>query len=206
MKRSLFVVALCLLTSGALAAQESTSAEGVSPEQHFVTKATQSSLAEVEMGRLAQKRSKDPAVQKFAAQMVKDHEKAREDLTTLAKSKNLTVSTQLDGEHSTIMHRLGTKPPSEFDSEYGKQMIEAHEKAVTLYSDAAALKDKDLVAYAKKALPTIQQHQQMAATLPAKMPVRREATLTTDPLSADPASSADPAPAMDPETETAVPR
>jgi putative membrane protein len=200
MKLSLLVMALCLLTSGALAAEEGTSAQGISAEQHFVTRATQGSLAEIEMGKLAQKRSKDPAVQKFAAQMVKDHEKARAELTTLAKSRNLSVSTQLDDEHATIMHRLGTKPPSEFDSEYGKQMIEAHEKAVTLYSDAAALQDKDLVAYAKKALPTIQQHQQMAATLPGKVPVRREATLTTDPLSADPA------PAMDPETEAPVPR
>jgi putative membrane protein len=140
------------------------------------------------MGKLAQRRSQDPAVRKFAEAMVKDHEKARADLTTLAKSKNLDVSTQLDGEHSTLMHRLGTKPPSEFDSEYGKQMIEAHEEAVTLYSDAAALQDKDLVAYAKKTLPTIQKHRQMAATLPAKLPARAEASPTTDPLmTTDPA-------------------
>jgi putative membrane protein len=182
MKRSLFVVSLCLFASGALAAEESTSRENVSPEQHFVTKATQSSLAEVEMGKLAQRRSQDPAVKEFAAQMVKDHEKARAELTTLAKSKNLTVSTQLDGEHSTIMHRLGTKPTSEFDSEYGKQMIQAHEDSVTLFSDAAALRDKELVAYAKKTLPTIQKHQQMAATLPAKLPARAEAPLQSDPL------------------------
>lgn len=192
MKRSLFVVSLCLFTSVALAAEESTSRENVSPEQYFVTKATQSSLAEVEMGKLAQKRSQDPAVKKFAAQMVKDHEKAREDLTALAKSKNLTVSTQLDGEHSTIMHRLGTKPPSEFDSEYGKQMIEAHEKAVMLYSDAAALRDKDLVAYAKKTLPTIERHQQLAASLPAKLPARAEVSPAADPLQGSDPAGVDP--------------
>jgi putative membrane protein len=196
MKRSLLVMSLCLLSTGAFAAEDSTSREGVSPEQHFVTKATQASLAEVEMGKLAQRRSQDPAVKKFAETMVKDHEKAREELAALAKSKNLTVTTQLDGEHSTLMHRLGTKPPSEFDSEYGKQMIEAHEEAVTLYSDAAALKDKDLVAYAKKALPTIQKHQQMAATLPAKLPARAEANPARDPL-----MTTDPAP-QPPEDDT----
>jgi putative membrane protein len=194
MKRSLFVVSLCLFASGALAAEESSSTENVSAEQHFVTKATQASLAEVEMGKLAERRSKDPAVQKFAAQMVKDHEKAREELTALAKAKNLTASTQLDREHSTIMHRLGTKPPSEFDSEYGKQMIEAHEQAVTLYSDAAVLRDKDLVAYAKKTLPTLKKHQQLAATLPAKLPPRAEATLSSDPLTTDPTAPATAAP------------
>lgn len=198
MKRSLLVMSLCLLSSAALAADESTSTAGTSPEQHFVTKATQSSLAEVEMGKLAQRRSQDTAVKEFAARMVKDHEKARAELATLAKSKKLTVSTELDDEHKTLMHRLGTKPASEFDSEYGKQMIEAHEKAVTLYSDAAALQDKDLVAYAKKTLPTIQQHERMAATLPAKLPARAEAPLNSDPLTGagEPASSATDAPVV----------
>lgn len=189
MTRSLVVLSLCLFATGALAAEETPSRESVSPEQYFVTKATQGSLAEVEMGKLAQQRSQDPAVKKFAAQMVKDHEKAREQLTAIAGAKDLTVSTQLDGEHSTIMHRLGTKPPSEFDSEYGKQMIEAHEKAVMLYSDAAALQDKELVAYAKKMLPTIEQHQQLAATLPAKLPARADVSPTADPLQGrDPAT------------------
>lgn len=189
MTRSFFVVALGLLSSAALAAQGDSSREPASPEQHFVSEATQASLAEVEMGKLAQRRSKDPAVQKFAEQMVKDHEKARAELTTLAQSKNLTVATQLDDEHSTIMHRLGTKPPSEFDSEYGKQMIEAHEKAVMLFSDAEVLQDKDLVAYAKKRLPMIRQHQQLAATLPVKLPARAEAPLSRDPLGGDPAAA-----------------
>lgn len=204
MKRSFVVMTLCLFSSGALAAEESASTEGLSPEQHFVTKATQSSLAEVEMGKLAGRRSSDPAVKQFAAQMVKDHEKARAELTMLAKSRNLAVSTELDDEHATIMHRLGTKPPSEFDAEYGKQMMEAHEKAVRLYTDAAALQDKGLVAFAKKTLPTIQKHQQMAATLPSKVPARREATLTSDPLTTDPTAPATADP--DPQAPQPLPR
>ena len=201
MKRSLLFVSLCLFSFGAWAAEDSVSRENLSPEQYFVTQATQASLAEVEMGKLAQQRSRDPAVRKFAAQMVKDHEKARAELKALAKSRNLDVSTQLDGEHSTLMHRLGTKPASEFDSEYGKQMIEAHEKAVTLYSDAAILNDKDLVAYAKKALPTIKHHQQLAATLPAKLPARAEA-----PLQADPLMTSDPLPGATEPAAEPVPR
>jgi putative membrane protein len=180
MKRTLLVATLCLFSTGALAVEEDSSGAPVSPEQHFVTEATQSSLAEVEMGKLAQRRSKDPAVKQFGAQMVKDHEKAHAELTALAKSKNLKPSTQLDGDHSTLMHRLGTKPDSEFDREYGKTMIEAHDKSVTLFSDAAALKDNELKAFAKKTLPTIKSHQQMAATLPGKVPARADASTSSE--------------------------
>lgn len=183
MKRILVVASLCFLTANAWAADDEKSAAEVGPEQHFVTKATQSSLAEVEMGKLAQRRSKDPNVQKFAAQMVKDHGKALEELTALAKRKNLEPSNQLDGDHSTLMHRLGTKPDSEFDAQYGKEMMEAHEKAVTLFSDAAALQDNELKAYAKKTLPTIKAHRQMAMTLPGKAPAHADATSPGDPAS-----------------------
>jgi putative membrane protein len=196
MKRILVMASVCLLSTGAFAVDDEKSKADMSPEQHFVTEATQASLAEVEMGKLAQRRSKDPNVQKFGAQMVKDHQKAHAELTALAKSKNLEPSTQLDGDHSTIMHRLGTKPDSEFDNEYGKQMIEAHEKAVTLFSDAAALQDKDLKAYAKKTLPTIKSHQQLASTLPGKLPPRADATSPGEPAS----RIAAPTPPEDPDT------
>jgi putative membrane protein len=166
----------CVLTSVGFAAEPNTSAEQV-----FVTKAIQAGMAEVELGKLAQKRGTDPAVKKFGGQMTTDHEKANAELSAIAKSKQLEVPTQLDDEHATIMHRMSAKPTSEFDSEYGKQMIQAHEAAVTLFSDAAALRDKELLAFARKTLPTVKHHQQMAGMLPAKMPARQDGTSPTDP-------------------------
>jgi putative membrane protein len=170
----------CLLIPCAYAA-ETESATATSAEQFFVTKAIQNGMAEVQLGKLTQSRATDPAVKKFGAQMIKDHEKANAELSSIAKAKNLEVPTELDGEHATVMHRMSAKPASEFDSEYGKQMIEAHQAAVTLFSDAAALSDKQLAAFAKKTLPTLKHHQQMAGMLPARMPTRPEGASPTDP-------------------------
>jgi putative membrane protein len=166
------IVPACLLSLAAVCAYgaDTDSAAGASAAQMFVTKATQDGLTEVELGKLAQTRSSNPEVKAFAARMVSDHTKANAELSTIAKSKNLNVPTQLDGKHATILHSVGTKPASEFDAEYAKRMIEAHNSAVTLFSDASAVRDKELSDFAKKTLPTLHEHQQLAAALPAKRP------------------------------------
>lgn len=180
MKRALFTAAALLcIASYATAADEP-----VSAAQAFVTKATQDGLAEIRMGELAQQRSSDEKVKSFAARMVADHTKANAELSALAKRKKLDVPTDLDDKQATMLHAVGTKPPSEFDAEYAKHMVEAHEAAVMLFSDASAVGDKDLSGFAKKTLITLRQHQQLAAELPAKRPAPAGAA-TRDPASTD---------------------
>jgi putative membrane protein len=167
MKRVLLTALLCVATCAA-SAEEPDSTQPVSAAQAFVTKATQDGLAEVQLGKLAQTRSQDPKVKEFAARMVADHTKANAELGALAKRKDLEVPTDLDDENATMVHAVSTKPPSEFDAEYSKHMVAAHEAAVTLFSDAAAVGDKELAGFAKKTLPTLREHQQLAASLPMK--------------------------------------
>ena len=190
MKRVLLAALLCVATS-LVSAEEPDSTQPVSAAQAFVTKATQDGLAEIQLGELVQKRSSDPKVKEFGARMVADHTKANAELAALAKRKNLEVPTDLDDKHATMVHAVGTKPPSEFDGEYAKQMMAAHEAAVTLFSDASAVGDKDISGFAKKTLATIHQHQQLAASLPAKRTPRAGAA------SADP--SVDPLEAHEPQ-------
>lgn len=177
MKRTIFTFTAAALLgfagmadSGAVFAGDAESAADMSSDQLFVVKATQDGLAEVELGNLAQKRSKDPAVKEFAAMMVKDHTKAGQELSAIAQKKGWKVPTSLDDEHAKMVHSLSAKPDSEFDAEYGRQMMEAHDKAVVLFQDAAAVSDKELAAFAKKTLPTLQKHQRQAAMLPGKRP------------------------------------
>jgi putative membrane protein len=161
-------------------AADAESAASMSSDQLFVFKATQDGMAEVELGTLAQKRAKDPMVKTFAAMMVTDHTKAGKELSALAAKKGWNVPTALDDEHAKMVHSLSAKPDSEFDNEYARQMVDAHDKAVVLFQDAAAVGDKELAAFAKKTLPTLEKHQRQAAMLPAKRP--QAPALDRDPL------------------------
>jgi len=154
--------------TGAVFAADAESAAAMSSDQLFVFKATQDGLAEVELGNLAQKRSKDPMVKTFATMMVADHTKIAQQLSAIAQKKGLKVPTSLDDEHARLVHSLSAKPDSEFDGEYGRQMMEAHDKAVVLFQDAAAVSDKELADFANKTVPTLQKHQRQAAMLPGK--------------------------------------
>lgn len=169
MKRVLLTSLLCIAAS-AVSAEDRDSSQPVSAAQSFVTKATQDGMTEIQLGQLVQTRSSDPKVKEFAATMVRDHTKANAELSAIAKRKNLEVPTSLDDKHATMVHAVGTKPPSEFDAEYSKQMVDAHDAAVTVFQDAEAVGDKDIADFAKKTLTTIHRHQQLAASLPAKRP------------------------------------
>jgi putative membrane protein len=135
----------------------------------FVTKAAQGGLTEVAVSKAAEAGSQDPKVKQFADQMVRDHSKANDELTSLAKSKGLQVPASLDAEHRAIVQKLSDKKGSEFDAAYTKQMKEDHAKTVALFQSATKSSDPDLAAFAKKTLPTLMEHKRMAGALPGAM-------------------------------------
>jgi putative membrane protein len=132
----------------------------------FVTKAAQGGLTEVALSKAAAASSQDAKVKQFADQMVRDHSKANDELSSLAKSKGLQIPTSLDAEHQAIVQKLSNKKGSEFDAAYGKQMKEDHAKTIGLFQSATQSPDPDLAAFAKKTLPTLMDHKRMAGDLP----------------------------------------
>jgi putative membrane protein len=132
----------------------------------FVTKAAQGGMMEVALSKAAATESSDASVKKFAEQMVQDHQKANDELSAIAKKKGLNVPASLDAEHQAVVQKINNKSGSEFDQAYGRQMAMDHAKTVALFDGATQSTDPDLAAFAKKTLPTLKDHKQMAAKLP----------------------------------------
>jgi putative membrane protein len=132
--------------------------------QSFASQATVISKAEIELGQLALKNSKDQDVQKFAQRMITDHTNADKQLKTVAAKQSLDLPRQLDPEHQALKDKLSKLSGAEFDREYTKAMVEGHEKAVALFE--AASKDTqlpgDLKQFAASTLPTLKDHRDMA--------------------------------------------
>jgi putative membrane protein len=137
--------------------------------ESFVDKAAQVGMAEVELGQVALKKSHDSDVRAFADQMVTDHDKANLELKSVAKSAHVEAPTQLDAEHRAMVDELRAKPDSEFDAAYAKAMADGHAKALELFKAASSSDalSPALSAFAKKTLPTLQHHKQMADELAA---------------------------------------
>jgi len=120
---------------GALAAKS----DDVQHDTDFIRFAALSSLAEVELGRLAQMQAMSPEVKQFAAQMITDHTQATQMLTQSTRGSGAPLPTQLDDKHKNAMQKLQQMSGAEFDRAYMQMMVDDHREAVDRFASAAGV-------------------------------------------------------------------
>jgi putative membrane protein len=161
------------------AGTEAAMTAGATP-QKFVEMAAQDGMAEVGLAKLALKKSSNDEVKQFAQKMEQDHEQANEQLSSIAKSKGLTVPEKLDAKHEAMMKMLSAKSGKAFDQAYAEHMAKDHSKAVALFQGAEQSSDPQLSAFAKKTLPTLEEHKQLADNLNASVGTRTASAAEKD--------------------------
>lgn len=148
---------------GALAANT-----GPLTNEGFVKNAAMSDMFEINAAKIAEKKSTNGGVRKFAAEMIKAHTATTAGLkAALAKSGVVvTLPTALDERHQGMVDNLNAAKPEDFDKEYMNQQVAAHKEALDLmkgyadHGDNAALK-----AAATGTAPKVQSHLDMAQKL-----------------------------------------
>lgn len=138
-----------------------------SQDRDFVMDAAMGGMLEVELGRWAAQKGTSDAVKQFGQRMVTDHGQANQELMSLASSKGITLPTSLDEKHQQDVAKITSMSGAEFDRAYSKLMLKDHEKDVKEFERQSTKgADPDLKAFAAKTLPTLQEHLQLARTLP----------------------------------------
>jgi len=131
-------------------------------DKDFVAKAASGGQFEVKSSELALQKSTNTDLKSFAQQMVKDHTKANQELTTMLTRKGMAVP-PMDAEHTETLNRLSKLQSYDFDKAYGDIQLKAHEKTVALFDRASKeCQDDELKTWATKTLPTLREHLQMA--------------------------------------------
>lgn len=170
-------IAIGLLISGVLSAADDPATEHKATiashaqsltSEDFVKNAFQAGMLEVEAGKVALAQGSNAEVKAFAQRMVADHGKANDELKTIAAGKNISVSDKLDAKHQAKLTALKAKKGADFDKAYGADMMKGHEQAVALFKQASTSStvNADLQLFARKTLPTLQEHAQLAMELP----------------------------------------
>jgi putative membrane protein len=149
----------------------------------FVKKAAQDGMTEVELGQCATDKSNNSAVKRFAQQMVQDHRAANAELSAIAKERSLNVPAGLDAEHQGMVKELAAKSGAAFDADYARHMAMDHTQAIELFQSEAKSSDPGLAAFAKKTLPTLQEHMRMADRLTASVASPTARAMTQETLS-----------------------
>jgi len=161
--------------AGARAAGEAKPLAGT--DTQFLAKAIQDGMAEVDMGKTAEKKASNPEVKKFAERMVKDHTGAGKKLQALAKEHKIeadgtygTPPLQPNAEEAGKKRELSGMSGREFDRAYVAAMVEDHQKAVGAFKDEAKNgKDTEVQKLAGTTLPTLEEHLKMAQDLAGKV-------------------------------------
>ncbi|HEY1040120.1 MAG TPA: DUF4142 domain-containing protein [Bacteroidia bacterium] len=132
-------------------------------DRKFAEKAAMANLMEIKLGELAQTNGQSAEVKMHGSHMVRDHSKANENLSDLAKRKNVSVPTSLDEKHMKAYNKLAKKTGKEFDKAYIKCMVKKHKKAVCLFEkEEKKGGDSEFRSFASSTLPTLKDHKQMS--------------------------------------------
>jgi putative membrane protein len=188
-KKGLLAVAASLLLVGMTMAQNNppnnentkSAATGGVPtaDRHFMDKAAQGGMAEVELGQLAQQNAQNPDVKAFGQRMVTDHSKANDQLKQLAAQEGVSLPTTLDSKDQATKARLEKLHGAAFDKAYMQDMVKDHKKDVAEFKHASnSAKTPALRDWAQQTTPTLESHLQEAEKVAPQVGAEMPSTAT----------------------------
>ena len=145
--------------SPAFAAENEKSDKASAIDTAFIAKAAEGGMAEVEMGKLAEKNGQREDVKSFGSQMARDHGKANENLKSIAAKMNVPLPDKLSAKHQGAIDNLSKTVGPAFDTGYIARMVVEHEKTLLLFEGAQSqVSNEDLKKFIAETLPVVRSH------------------------------------------------
>jgi len=139
-----------------------TAAADMTPEAAlpYVAMAAASDLYEIQSSQLHHERGESPQLHAFAQMMIDHHTKTTQATTAAARAAGLTPPPpSLMPMQQEMITRLQGLNGAEFDREYARQQLAAHEMALALHENYASAGDTpSLKTSATAAVPIVRQH------------------------------------------------
>lgn len=153
------VVATSALLTAAPAGADSASVQDTS----YASTAAASNLAEIQMAKVALKRTQSPSVRQVATTILSDHKAAEMQLQQVASTAGLTLPGKPNPQQLQQVAQLHSVPAGSFDVTYLQMQVGDHQTAIQNTKDEIATgSDAAVVQYARGALPVLQKHLHMS--------------------------------------------
>lgn len=141
-------------------------AEGMSTTD-FVGQASEGSLAQVQVARLAIRKGVAPEVRAFAQRLFVEHRRSNDYLERIARMKGLAMVRELGPAHAKAIEELSALSGEDFDAAFARRMTIEHERALSLFTEGAGLPDPELADVASWTLARLQERNEALALLSA---------------------------------------
>src|SRR4051812_26092257 len=133
-----------------------------SQDKAFVEKASEGSLAEISLSKIALKKSKNDEIQSFAKKMIEDHTTLMTNMKPIADQMGLKPPTKLNKEHQMEADRLQPLSGDKFDKEYITAMVGDHHKDLSEFmTQQNSTSNPQLKSTVEQGIQVIRQHTEM---------------------------------------------
>jgi len=177
--KSWSLILVIAVTAVSAAGMQPSPEQTANADREFITKSTQGSLAEVELGKIALQKSQNPEVRQFAQKMVEDHNKMIEDMKPAASRIGSEMPTTVNAKQRQEADRLRSLSEDTFDKEYIATMVADHHKDLKEFTDEESrTTDPNLKDTVTKGKQVIRMHTQMIDEIARKNGIQTPGTTT----------------------------
>ncbi|MHB8260483.1 MAG: DUF4142 domain-containing protein [Bacteroidia bacterium] len=128
-------------------------------DAEFLVQAAEINLEEIQLGQLAQQKSKLADIKELGKMMEVQHSQCFIDLTALAQKESITIPTEpnnnVENDYKMLSHKSGT----DFDTTYCNMMVNGHKKAIAIFEkESIESNNTDIKQWAAETLPNLGIH------------------------------------------------
>lgn len=128
-------------------------------DKSFMSDAAKAGYGEIQLGKLALKKSHSKDVRDYAQKLVDDHEKAASDLAKIAAEKGVTLPDSKSLADSFSEGKLKMYSGRHFDQAFFSKMVSDHKDVIaTFQKEVSQGSDTDVKDFASTTIPALQEH------------------------------------------------
>jgi len=124
----------------------------------FVKDAAGGGMTEVRLADLASSQAQRDDVKELAKMIKGDHERANQELKSLASSKQIALPTDLSATQKATVAKFEKLNGAAFDKAYIDEMVKDHRTDIAKFKKHSSDADADLAAFVTKTLPALEKH------------------------------------------------
>lgn len=131
-------------------------AESMERDSEFLIETAAIKLTDIELGRLACKKSQNAKVIELALAMEAAHQEELQELQILAAHRKIALKPALDEQMHEQVAELSAKPASDFDKAFTSLLVSRHKNAIMLFEKRIReTKDIEINNWIDKTLPAL---------------------------------------------------
>lgn len=137
-----------------------------SKDKAFLLEAANTRMVDWVQGNLATEQAASRKYQQYGKRLMKDQNKLMEEIKALAEAKKLTLPLEISGEKNEELNRMKSISGETFERRFRRMIIKDHKRDLDFFKQTAeSSTDPEIRDFAKRYLPLIEQHLELARDL-----------------------------------------